>query len=54
MKEEIETLVNRLYKEWLKTNDNYENDFEGELESLLPHIKFSYNTRTREWLIINS
>lgn len=52
MKEEIEILVNWLYKEWCMTNDPFEEDFENLLENKLPNLKFSFNIGTSQWILI--
>ncbi len=41
MDKTILQLANAYYKEWLKTNDPYEDDFFSELEALAPGINFA-------------
>ncbi len=52
MKEDIENLVNAFYKQWCLTNDPFEEDFEGLLESLMPNYTLHFNIGTHEWILI--
>lgn len=58
MKSELEKLCNAYYKEWCMTHDPFEDDFQDELEKLLPNVKFSMNynpqANTSEWIYIKS
>jgi hypothetical protein len=53
MIQEIEIAVNLYYKEWIKTNDNYEAmpDFEMLLEEAFKNYKFTQ--LNGEWKIIS-
>lgn len=55
MEKELEAVVNAYYKEWLKTNDPYEDDFEGELKTLGIDQWFTLNFNPsgfNEWILI--
>ena len=49
--DEICKAVNLFYREWLKTNDPYEEDFESILEIEFPDYKFSLISASNEWLL---
>lgn len=41
MKQNIETLVNLWYGQWLNTHEPYEDDFDAELYKALPNLIFT-------------
>ncbi len=49
---DLETIVNKWYLEWLNLHDQFEDDFESELQRALPHLSFTLNLKTAEWLLI--
>jgi hypothetical protein len=54
MKQAIQKAVNLLFIEKCKLDDDYSSvEFKIFLELEFPNLQFTYNVRTKEWLLID-
>lgn len=52
MKEVLQTMVNKYYKQWCLTHDPFVDDFKEELEFMEPDYRFHFNNGTDEWILL--
>lgn len=52
MKQELEIAINAWYKQWCELHDPFEDDFEGEVEMVLPGVKITYDIHNCNYIVL--